>query len=254
MQWSELSGPEVKKFAQTTDVAILPLGCIEMHGPHLPTGTDGIHAGAIANRAAQIEKAIVLPPLYYNINDEMKCYPGTISIPPRIMLELEEAICKEAARNGFKKIIIFVSHGGSEHVVDFLMHQLLENNAIAGVSKRSYTVFWVGWEVIAKAKKETFPDESPEDRHGGAAETSIIMSLRPDLVRKNKIGETGSYIPKKVKKAHYFVDWIRQVPEGFCGEPTKASKEKGERLINIFAQELAKVIRQVKGYNPEKDA
>lgn len=253
MQWPELSGPEVKEFAKTTDVAILPLGCIEIHGPHLPTGTDGIHTEGIANRAAEIEKAIVLPPLYYNINDEMKCYPGTISIPPKVMLELEESICREAARNGFKKIIIFVSHGGSEHVAEFLMHQLLEEKTTPEAPKKDYTIFWVGWEIWADERKQIFSDEF-QGGHGDVAETSLIMFLRPDLVKKDRIGEIGPYIPKKIEKAHYFVDWIRQVPKGFCGDPTKASKERGKKSFNICVRELAKIIKQVKEYNPERDA
>ncbi len=70
-KWHELAGPEVAALARETNVAIIPVGCVEMHGVHTPTGADGIEAEGIAELIAQREPAIIMPTLYYNINDEM---------------------------------------------------------------------------------------------------------------------------------------------------------------------------------------
>ena len=75
-KWHEMSGPAVAALAEETDVAILPIGCVEMHGPHLPTGTDAIQAEGMAELIAEWESAIILPTLYLNLNDEMVRYPG----------------------------------------------------------------------------------------------------------------------------------------------------------------------------------
>ena len=83
-KWHEMSGPEVASLAEQTQVAILPIGCVEMHGPHLPTGTDAIQAEGMAELIAEQEPAIILPTMYLNINDEMVRYPGTIAISPEL--------------------------------------------------------------------------------------------------------------------------------------------------------------------------
>ena len=78
-KWHELTGPWVAALAQETDVAILSVGCVEMHGPHLPTGTDAFQAEGIAKLIAPLEPAIIMPTLFLNVNDEMPCYLGTIA-------------------------------------------------------------------------------------------------------------------------------------------------------------------------------
>ena len=88
MHWHEMTGLEVAQLARQTDVAILPVGCVEMHGPHLPTGTDGFTAQKLADLIAEREPCIVLPPLFYNINHQMRKYPGTIGIPPDVVKTL----------------------------------------------------------------------------------------------------------------------------------------------------------------------
>ena len=85
LHWHEMSGPEVFELSKRTDIALLPMGCVEMHGPHLPTGTDILIAEQLAELIAKRELAIILPTLPYNINDCMTCYPGTLAFPPDIV-------------------------------------------------------------------------------------------------------------------------------------------------------------------------
>jgi len=225
-KWQELSGPEVAALAQETQVAILPIGCVEMHGPHLPTGTDSFQTEGIAEMIALREPAIILPTLFYNINDEMTCYPGTISISPELMARLYEELCCEAARNGFTKIILLIGHGGSQDVTQFIHHSFLQRRL-------------------------------EEQGHGCEVETSLVLRFRPDLVHLDRLeslpdGE-GPYYPKTVENAWYTIDWLRQVPKGYVGLPHIATPEKGMRLAELIAGECVRVIRQIKAYDPGRD-
>src|SRR5512136_71095 len=114
MIWHEASGTAIAEFARSCDVALLPVGCVEMHGPHNPTGCDALRAERVCRLTEQLEPCIVLPTIFYNINDQMKAYPGAISIPHRIVADMHRAIFRECARNGFKKIVAYLTHGGGD--------------------------------------------------------------------------------------------------------------------------------------------
>ena len=261
MRWHHMTGPEVVQLAQQTDVAILPVGCVEMHGPHLPTGTDGFTAQKLADMIAEREPCIVLPPLFYNINHQMRKYPGTIGVPPDVVKALYEAICDEAARNGFRKIAILICHGSSEIIAYHLQNVLFERSRREDQKPKPYSVFvlWIGDALRQlRAEAEELWESPPEKvGHGCEMETSLVLAARPDLVKLDRLellpeGE-GPYFSKTVQGATYQVDWIKQVPKGYIGMPHLATAEKGERALNALADHYAQVVNQIRKYHPERD-
>ncbi len=252
-KWHELSGPEVAALAQETDVALLPIGCVEMHGPHLPTGTDVIQAEGMAELIAAHEPAIILPTLYLNLNDEMVCYPGTIAISPELVGRLYEELCSEAARNGFHKIILLIGHGGSEEVTRFMHHSFLHRRL---GEERGFSVFEISFSRFAQAPGLW---DTPREMqgHGCERETSFVLRFRPELVHLERLeplpmGE-GPVLPKRVQGAWYVVDWVRVVPKGYTGKPHLATAEKGARAADLVAERCAEVVRQVKAFDPARD-
>jgi creatinine amidohydrolase/Fe(II)-dependent formamide hydrolase-like protein len=251
MIWHESSGPEVAEFAKRCEVALLPVGCVEMHGPHNPTGCDTFRADRVCRLAAELEPCMVLPPIFYNINDQMKCYPGTISIPGRMVTEMHRAIFAECARNGFKRIVVYVAHGGGDEAVVAAQAEMLEE-ATSG-ARIDYQVFRVdSWALPGL-------DEPEETRrvmggHGGANETSEVWEAAPGMVHVSRVeGEEGPYLRPVASPASYRVDWIRNVPKGFQGRPELASRERGEKLNRRRAEQLAEVIRKIKAYDLSSD-
>jgi creatinine amidohydrolase len=243
----------VAALAQETDVALLPIGCVEMHGPHLPTGTDGFQAEGIAELIAQREPAIIMPTLFYNINDEMTCYPGTIAISPELMARLYEELCCEAARNGFTKIVLLIGHGGSEGVTHFVHHSFLHRRLD---EQFSFTVFDLSF-VHLTGQFDVLETPRSMQGHGCELETSFVLHFRPDLVHLNRLdplpdGE-GPVYDKTVDRTWYVIDWVRQVPKGYIGRPHVATAEKGARLAELVADECARIVRQIKTYDPARD-
>ena len=259
--WEEASGPEVAEFSKVTDVAILSMGCIEMHGPHLPAGSDYIIADGLARMVVERELVLMLPTSAYNINGQMKCYPGTISIPPILWIQLVEDICDEAARNGFRKIVIFPNHGGTYYVIDAFLSHLFENNRLEYRPKKNYQVFAVGWgELLEQWRKDGTLETKVSNDHGGEMETSMVMYFRPDLVHLEKLeplpeGKGPFYRAEKAPRmlgfidyVNYRLDWIKQVPKGYVGIPHKATREKGEKMMKDLVNHFVAAIRRIKKY------
>lgn len=90
----------VKKSSQT---AILPIGVLEKHGPHMPLGTDVYTAREMALRAAEMEYAVVFPWYYFSQINEARHQPGTIAYSPELIWKVLQETLNELSRNGFKK-------------------------------------------------------------------------------------------------------------------------------------------------------
>ncbi len=240
--WAESSGPIVAEFAKTCDTAVIPVGCVEMHGPHNPTGTDSINVERICRLAAEQEPFIILPTIYYNINDQMMDYPGTISMPHRLLIDTWRALFKECARNGFKRIVPVCGHGGSEEPLIVAQAEVLQE-ASEGAPV-DYQVFRVQGLGV-----KTPPELGG---HGGGAETARVMDSLPGLVDLSKATGEGPYITPVAAPAVYRVPWIRNVPKGYEGRPELASRELGEKLNRELASKLVEVIRKIKAVDMKK--
>ncbi len=240
--WAESSGPAVAEFARTCDTAVIPVGCVEMHGPHDPTGTDSINVEKICRLAALQEPFIILPTIYYNINDQMMEYPGTIAIPHRVLIDMWRAIFKECARNGFKRIVPVCGHGGSEEPLIVAQAEVLqEASEGAAIDYQVFRVQDLGVEM---------PREL--DGHGGGAETARAMDALPGSVDLSKATGEGPYIKPIADPAVYRVPWIRNVPKGYEGNPTLATPELGEKLNRELAAGLVEIIRKIKAVDLKK--
>ncbi|RLF22388.1 MAG: creatininase family protein [Thermoprotei archaeon] len=242
MKWEELPYGEIEKLAAEGYVVILPVGSMEVHGPHLPLGTDALLAYKASVEAARREKAIVLPPLFYAYVPENRHFPGTISLHGETLLKLLEEICDEVARSGFNKILIVNGHGGNSHLLRLFLREMLFRN-------KPYKVYAIidAWglfrEEIEKVK------ETKIIGHAGEIETSLVMYAYPDLCRMEKVKGEAKLGTKQLQLLPGLetpVDWICYAVEGYVGDPRAASAEKGKRLFESWVKALVEVIRMVR--------
>ena len=107
MLWEELREEEFEEaIRKSGKVCVLPLGCLEMHGQHLPVGTDTMTCSYIAREAAKIEPVVVFPGQWFGSVPGLNMWRGTIDLSLELRLRILDELCSEIARNGFKKILI----------------------------------------------------------------------------------------------------------------------------------------------------
>jgi creatinine amidohydrolase len=248
MQWENLTAPGfATAVKQSQGVCVLPLPCIEKHGEHLPLGTDLFIGMEVARRAADIEPVIVFPPFYLTQILEAKHQLGTIAIGGHLMLHLLEAICDEIGRNGLKKIILFVSHGGNRHLASFFLQLMLE-------TRKDYTVYLAQslWDPGFRELRDELL-ETEFDHHAGEMETSMILAIHPELVRMDQIDErSGQRLGRLDHLAGLQpgqeapIGWYANFPDHYAGDARPATAEKGERFLEYLALRLAEAIKAVK--------
>jgi creatinine amidohydrolase len=247
MNWENITGDQFPKMVEEVKgVCLLPLSCIERHAHHLPLGTDMFIACALCERAAELEPAIVHPNFIFTQILEARHYPGTIAIDPLLTVKLLENVCREIARNGLKKIVIVNGHGGNDNLIHYFAQIQL-------ASRRDYVVYIAEPHYSSEDQKELAAQwESKVDGHAGERETSAILAIHPELVDKAALKSGTEGMPQDRLKSlrERGVDmgiwWYADHPTHYCGDGTKGTAQKGDRMLNAHAKALAETVKLIK--------
>jgi len=246
MLWLELTSDRMRKaIDEAQGLCLLPIGCIERHGPHLPLGTDQIAADEICRRAAEIEPAVVFASYYFGQIAEARHYPGTISLAHELLLALLKAALNEIGRNGFTKILICNGHGGNTGLLEYLNMALLQE-------PHPYVTYMCFVGDMEKEDTERWATmrETKEGGHADEGETSVILYLRPELVHMEDFKDPASGRARGWQKhlagLRNPLSWYANYPTHLAGDPRPATAQKGQFLIEAAVRKLVKVIRAVK--------
>ena len=212
------------------EVAVLPVGATEVHNRHLPIGTDVRHTTIIAHRSCQAawencQSVICLPTLPYGVDCNLLAFPLTIHVSQATLDAMVREIITSVRLHGIRKVVIVNGHGGNEFMP--LIRQIQYDTDV-----HVFLCNW--WQVGRDRYKDIF--EAPDD-HGGEMETSVALSLFPDLVEPDT-ARSGKARPFRLEALRE--GWVR-TSRNFArlndhcavGDPSKAAAEKGEQYLDL---------------------
>lgn len=244
-RWDELTASDwPRAMEKSSRTCILPIGILEKHGPHAPIGSDLIQVREWAARATKKEYAVVFPDYFYGQINEARHQPGTFALPERVVWDMLEATCDEIARNGFDKIILVNVHGGNPEFLRYFIQTRLEK-------RRNYAVyFFVPSTDSAYNNTLTRMHKSDPagDQHAGERETSVLLYLRPDLVKLDSANIESGLNQKRLAIPNIYtaIWWYASYPNHYAGDGSKATKEMGQFVTEHVISDLEKAIKAVK--------
>jgi creatinine amidohydrolase/Fe(II)-dependent formamide hydrolase-like protein len=242
----ELTWPQAETLLKTVDVALLPVGSIEQHGPHLPLDTDAFDAEYLSREVAKAcsdPKPLVLPLIPYGVSYHHDDFRGTLSISPETLSRLVFEIGMNAARNGINKLVIVNGHGGNAPSLHF---------AAQMINRDAHIFTCVDTGESSDQELEAM-SETENDVHAGEIETSTTLAVRPGLV---DLKRAKKFIPRFSNDYLEFssgrsVGWYARTAKisssGVMGDPTKASREKGEKMWAVMIKNLVELVEDIKG-------
>jgi len=243
--WGELTWPEAGRRFEEVDIALLPVGAIEQHGPHLPLDTDAFDADYLARRVAEAcsdPKPFVLPLLPYGVSYEHNAFRGTISIRNDTMSRLVFDIGLSLARNGIRKLIIINGHGGNDPALNYAAQMINRDAHIFVCVDTGETSDVDIYRLI----------DTPNDIHAGEMETSTSLAVRPHLVRR-ELAEaavptfSSRYLDFTSRRGVSWYAYTQHMSSsGVLGDPTRASAEKGRRIWQIMVAHLVALVEDLK--------
>jgi creatinine amidohydrolase/Fe(II)-dependent formamide hydrolase-like protein len=249
--WGNLTWPEAEEYLEKVDVAILPVGAIEQHGPHLPLDTDSFDAQYLATQVAAAcsePRPLVLPLIPYGVSYHHAGFKGTVSIHNDTLSKLVYEIGMSLSQNGIKKIVIINGHGGNSPSLNFAA-QMINRDARIFVGVDSGETSDVDIYQIV---------ETPNDVHAGEFETSTALAIRPDYVKLNLATKSvpefsNRYLNFTSKRGISWYAYTKRISEnGIMGDPTKASAEKGKKMWQVMIAHLVAFIEDLKHLSPEE--
>jgi creatinine amidohydrolase len=248
--WQDLCTTDFAQIDAERSIALLPVAAVEQHGPHLPLSTDAVINEGIVRATMQRlptgSSVLVLPALTLGDSLEHTAFKGTLSIDLHALFGLWMSIGHSVARAGVRKLVIFNSHGGQRGLVDQVALRLRAEHGMLVVRAHSFALGTPAGLFDA--------DELAHGLHGGAVETSLMLHLRPELVRQHALADFPSTGRQLAAQGGLLglekpvgLGWMMQDVNagGACGNAAAATADKGRRLLDHCADRLVALLAQV---------
>ena len=231
-------------------IAVLPVGATEQHGPHLPIWTDCCINEGVLSRTLDLLPAdlqvTALPMISIGKSSEHTAFPGTLTLTTETLIRVLMEIGESVERSGVRKLVLFNSHGGQPQILDIVARDLRVRFGMLVVA--------VNAGRLLESDGLFSESEMKHGIHAGAKETSLMLHLRPDSVRREKSRRFETL--SEEMEAHYrFLSpegrvgfgWQVQDlnPAGVCGDATDADAERGRKMVEEMAGNFVEVLKEV---------
>jgi len=273
MHWEDLREEEFEgAIAASGGVCVVPIGCLEMHGQHLPVGTDTKTCYHIAKEAAEIEPVVVFPGQYFGSVPGLTMWHGTIDLSLELRLRMLGELCAEIARNGFKKILLLNGHGGNVATISAFVRSTLHTKKdyiVVARNEYQYGIQRLARELRGGQKFEELTDADIENvlrfseneyltGHACINETSIMLAIDPVHVERSRADAVDGHdrhLTDHLTNKPYAIDggvgfWLLDHPNSFEGEHVEmASASIGRVILRKRIEYQAEACRRLKNDN-----
>lgn len=255
-----LSWPQVKNLPNKPNTMIIqPIGAIEQHGPHLPLVVDAAIATAVVGQALhKLDAAIpayALPTLYYGKSNEHWQFPGTVTLTAQTLMAVLTEMAESIYRAGFRKLVFINGHGGQPQVLEIVARDLRQQYPDLMV----FPMFV--WGAPHSAAEIVGKDEYERGIHAGDVETSVMLSLMPDQIQRDKavqefpgdFGEESLLSLEGNLPMAWMMDDLSQ--SGVVGDATVATAAKGDAILSSVSEGWVRVFEEIyrcSGPNPDR--
>ena len=241
--WQDLATTDFGAVDVESTIALLPVSAIEQHGPHLPLSTDAVIADGIVRAALDglptPPTVLVLPGFVVGDSVEHTNFPGTLSIDAQTLAAAWFDIGRSVARAGIRKLVILNSHGGQKALVDIAAMRLRAELSML-VVRANYFSFGMPAGLFDTR-------EILHGVHGGEIETSLMLHLRPDLVRRDAL-DSFVGLPEALADRNVMLGaekpagfaWMSEDlhPAGVCGDAESADADRGGRYLDYLGERM----------------
>lgn len=204
----------------STQVAVLPVGSFEQHGPYLPLATDTLVACAVAREIAAAYPVHLLPPVTIGCSHEHAAWPGTVSISSVTLHAVVRDIADSLRRSGVQALVVVNGHGGN-----YVLGNVVQESSARGERMALFPAA-EDWE--AALERAGVLTSLLTDMHAGEIETSILLHAHPELIRPGY--ETSDFVADD--RRHLLTLGMSAYTEsGVIGRPSMAGAEKGKELL-----------------------
>jgi creatinine amidohydrolase len=236
MKYAELNEDTAREALRKQPVALLPIGAVEDHGPHLPLGTDTFLAAAIAEMVSKkLENSVVLPPVYYGQIWSLEDFPGSINVDNDALVNYIVSIGKSLFKQGVGTLAMINGHVGNSVALKSAARQLFE-----ATGKKVFYLTYPGAEDIIPKVCESKRPHYPYF-HACEIETSYMLYLSPEHVDMSKAIKNIPDFPSDFDYTP--TPWRKIMDTAVMGDATLATAAKGKKIIDNVVENIINIIK-----------
>jgi len=235
------------------DVAFVPVGSTEQHGPHAPLGTDTLNAVAVAeagaaayeegdatadgNGAEATPSAVaVAPPIPVGVAEEHRAFDGTMWVSPDTFRAYVREAAESLTRHGIDRVVFVNGHGGNVEALAEVARRFSRDDAHDG-----YAVAFTWFEAVG--------EHAGDMGHAGPLETALLRATNPDLVREDRVAAASEGAADRwgewVSGVNLVHDSDEFTENGAVGDPAAGDAARGEALVELASDALAELAAAV---------
>jgi creatinine amidohydrolase len=241
MKFAEMTAPEIRELSREGTLVLAPIAACEQHSRHLPVFTDSILCGAVAEgvEAALPDQVLLLPVLWLGASEHHLPFGGTLTATLPTYETLLVELLRPLLRDGFRRALVVNGHGGNIDPLHVALRRLDAEFPHAVLAGASY------WEMAEPELAALCRGPRKTMGHACELETSMILHLRPDLVRRDYIADDPDDTPANLRGTFWARDFERRTDHGAVGYPEQADAERGRLMLEAAIGRVAAVAGSV---------
>jgi creatinine amidohydrolase len=237
-----MTWPEVREeIAKGRTTVVVPFGAVEQHGPHLPLGTDAIFGDEIGLAVAERLDAFLAPTVRVGFSRHHMAFAGTLTVDEGAFQAVAGQIVRALAEHGFQRIVLLPTHGGNFRPLGGAVSGLAPMD---GVKVITFPDVGMLLNAILPVASEMGLTPAEGGVHAGEWETSMMLALRPELVRMER-AEEGYVGDLATGVQRFFNEGVHVLAEnGIFGDPRRASAEAGRKYIQNIVDIVVRTVEE----------
>ena len=238
MKFQEMTAFEINDIDREKVLVILPIAAVEQHGPHMPTGTDNFLCTGLAEALEQSmpDKVLLAPTQWLGASAHHLRIGATLDSSLEVYIETLMGMARSVLNDGFRRILLLNGHGGIIDPMRVALRRIQNDYVDRLLSAACY------WDVADELIKQSLDGAHKFVGHACEFETSMLMHLRPELVKLELVKDAGELITDNLGGVYISRDLRQRTAEGCTGRPDLASAEKGRMLFAGILEALVETV------------
>jgi creatinine amidohydrolase len=241
MKFHEMTSTQLAAVEPDQTLVVLPIAAVEQHGPHMPTGTDTILCGAVAEALEDslTQRVLLLPTLWLGASAHHLRLGSTLDSKLDTYVATLCDIARSLLDDGYLRLLFLNGHGGNIDPMRIAVRRIQPSYPKALLAAGSY------WSVADELIRETLTGDHKFVGHACEFETSMMLHVRPELVDNSRRADAGELVADELDGVFLSRDMRQRTREGFTGRPDLACAEKGERLFEGIVEKLVDAVNKL---------
>lgn len=239
MRFAELTWPLLKQVDRDRTIVLAPIAACEQHSRHLPTFTDTILVTAVADGVEQRlpQQVLLLPTQWFGASAHHIPFGATLSAEVDTHVTLICDLLRPLLNDGYKRLLVLNGHGGNIDTMHMALRRLQPLYTDRQLSAASY------WELAEKELSALAEGPRKNMGHACEFETSMVLALRPELVRREEIRDDPPPSEPELRGLYLAEDFKQRTDHGAVGYPERATAEKGRKFLQAAIERTVEVVQ-----------